>query len=59
MRKRQEVLIPEEEIARQMEICRQVAQRHRDQSVHPLALVDTYGADYEDELVVEGGVVEG
>ena len=43
MRKRQEVLIPEEEIARQMEICRQVAQRHRDQSVHPLALVDTYG----------------
>lgn len=43
MRKRQEVLIPEEEIARQMDICRQVARRHRDRSAHPLALVDTYG----------------
>ena len=43
MRKRQEVLIPKEEIARQMELCRQVARRNRERSVQPLALVDTYG----------------
>lgn len=29
---------------------------HKD---YEATLVDTYGADYEDELVVEGGVVEG
>ena len=43
MRKRQEVLIPKEEVARQMELCRQVARRNRERSVQPLALVDTYG----------------
>ena len=37
MRKRQEVLIPKEEIARQMELCRQVARRNRERSVQPLA----------------------
>ena len=43
MRKRQEILISEEEIARQMDVCRQVAQRNQTRSAPPLALVDTYG----------------
>lgn len=41
--KRQEVLIPTGEVQRQMEICRQLAQRNQEAGVCPLALVDTYG----------------
>lgn len=41
--KRQEVLIPTGEVQRQMEICRQLAQRNAAAGVQPLALVDTYG----------------
>ena len=41
--KRQEVLIPTGEVQRQMEICRQLAQRNAKAGGQPLALVDTYG----------------
>lgn len=41
--KRQEVLIPTGEVQRQMEICRQLAQRNAAAGTHPLAVVDTYG----------------
>ena len=43
MRKRQDVLIPQEEIARQLELCRSIADRNRNRATAPLALVDTYG----------------
>lgn len=43
MRKRQEVLISQGEVKRQMDICHQIAQRHQASTSQPVALVDTYG----------------
>lgn len=43
MRNRQEVLIPQEDIQRQMDICHQIARRNSGRETPPLALVDTYG----------------
>lgn len=41
--KRQEILIPREEIDRQMAICDAIALRHAAAERQPLAMVDTYG----------------
>ena len=40
---RTEILIPETALARQREICHEIAARHAARPVPPLALVDTYG----------------
>ena len=40
---RKDVLVPEEEIARQRDICQRVRRRLEEAGLSPLALVDTYG----------------